>query len=630
MKFWEYARKHKKTGAALLIVWLIPLVFIFLPANLYVRTEGKITLLATEEEYTKDLYAGHISSVSYDSEAYSFVYVDHMGNPYYVMSPFDPSSVEDTTIKVNALGISTALILAAILISLVFIYVIGVEMSSQKGSSSTTTVISRPASMSNTATKPMPGTMAEKSSPTQKDNRKIVVDHVTFDDVAGYQQTKDSLRFLVTCLREQHKLERIGSKMPHGVLLYGPPGTGKTLLAKAIACTADVPFIYASGSQFMEMYVGVGAKNIRSIYEQARKQAPCVVFIDEIDAVGTSRSDGESNSERKQTLDALLVELDGINQNKGILTIAATNLLDDLDPALTRSGRFDRKIAVPLPDRADRLAILKVHARNKRLSDDVDLEEIAMMTVGFSGADLANILNEAGIIALQRGGDSINRNDVEKATLQTAMGGETKPNTDKDARTLVAYHEAGHALAHKLIAKESVMRVTIVGSTAGVGGVTFGGSEKGRSFPSKKYLEQQIQVLYAGRAAEVLRFGGENMTVGASNDIERATKLIRQYIINYGMSDEVGLLNMDVLMNTKVSMVPDEKVLEKARTLSQKLYQDTLSVINAHRSLLDKMANALLERESLNEAEVDHLVISHLQALKQKQQAQDTAARAAS
>ena len=304
--------------------------------------------------------------------------------------------------------------------------------------------------------------------------------------------------------------------------------------------------------------------------------------------------------------------------------------MDDLDPALTRSGRFDRKIAVPLPDRADRLAILKVHARNKRLSDDVDLEEIAMMTVGFSGADLSNILNEAGIIALQRGGDSINRNDVEKATLQTAMGGETKPNTDKDARTLVAYHEAGHALAHKLIAKEPVMRVTIVGSTAGVGGVTFGGSEKGRSFPSKKYLEQQIQVLYAGRAAEVLRFGGENMTVGASNDIERATKLIRQYIINYGMSDEVGLLNMDVLMNTKVSMVPDEKVLEKARTLSQKLYQDTLSVINAHRSLLDKMANALLERESLNEAEVDHLVISHLQALKQKQQAQDTAARAAS
>ena len=619
MTFLQFLKRQKKTIWAILAVWLIPLAFILMPAHLYAPTDGKQTLPHTYEEFVVDVDSGHVTSVTYDPSADSFVYTDHKDNPYYVMEKYDPNLLAETTVVTHKLQIGLALQMAALLATLVFIYAIGMSYANHKDNKTISNVV---------GTKQAPPPAGQTKAPTKqadtpqvmKKGKKIIIDNLTFDDVAGYQQTKDSLQFLVTCLREQTKLEAIGSKMPHGVLLYGPPGTGKTLMAKAIACTAGVPFIYASGSQFMEIYVGTGAKNIRSIYEQARKQTPCVVFIDEIDAIGGSRNDGESNSERKHTLDALLVEMDGINENKGILTIAATNLIDELDPALTRSGRFDRKIAVPLPDRDDRLAILKVHARNKRLADDVDLSEVATMTVGFSGADLENILNESGIIALQRGGSTINRSDVEKATLQTATGGETKPNSDKNAKELVAYHEAGHAIAHKLIAHEPVMRVTIMGSTSGVGGLTFGGSEKGRSFPSKKQLEKQIQVLYAGRVAEAIRFGAENITVGASNDIERATKLIRQYIINYGMNDELGLLNMDVLMNTKVSMVPDDQVVEKARALSSKLYQDTMAILKAHKSLLDRLANTLLKKESLNEEEVNGIVDTYLAERRQEQE----------
>lgn len=601
---------HTATCVVILVLLIIPIIISGVPMSAFYSGEEVAKDTSVNIFYT-DLFEDKVESVQYDTGANSFLYWTTDNHVFCVKSKLVKEALIDTGVEVKQVSYVEFVWLICIILSIYFAFTIAKQRLSR------TSVVSNNVFQSFEGS-PQPSSPAKNvTSPSRvKDEKattanKIKIDHVSFDDVAGYEETKKSLQFLVTCLSHPEKLEKIGSKMPTGVLLYGPPGTGKTMLAKAIACTAGVPFLYTSGSQFMEIYVGTGAKNIRSIYEQARKSAPCVVFIDEIDAIGCSRAGNNNDSERKHTLDALLVELDGINNNKGILTIAATNLLEDLDSALTRSGRFDRKIAVPLPNKDDRLAILKVHAKNKKLADDVNLEELATMTIGMAGADLAGVMNEAGIIALQNNSSFITRKHLETATLQIATGGEARVSDDKSVKRLVAYHEAGHAIAFKLIANQPVSRVTIVGSTSGVGGVTFGGSEEGSSFPSKKYMEDNICVCYAGRAAEALVFGEQNITVGASNDIKKATSMIRRYIMNFGMNKDLGLIDMDVLNNTQFASATDEKVVREARALSATLYQKTLDCLVKNRTLLDVLASELMRVGSLNDKELNKLFARH-------------------
>lgn len=592
----------------LVILLALPVVASYIPVTLLINYEGE-PVEVDEFALYSDVQENNISELVYDPMGHSVLYYDMDGDLFYMPNRLSSSLKVGSDVEVTKLSFGTTITILCLVFSMALFYLIGRayrnECETTANSFNQVDFNAPPSQIQQGQSQKEASKATAKTQ--EKKNEKLVIEHVSFDDVAGYKQTKESMQFLVTCLKNQKKLEDMGVKMPRGVLLYGPPGTGKTLMAKAIACSAQVPFFYASGSQFMEIYVGAGAKNVRAIYEKAKKNAPCVVFIDEIDAIGCNRSGAVNDSERKQTLDELLVNLDGMGSSKGVLTIAATNMLGDLDPALTRSGRFDRKIAVPLPNMQDRIAILKVHARNKRLSSGVDLEDIASMTGGFSGADLAGLLNEAGIIALQKGAEIISRSDIEEAMIQVATGGEARGSTDKSVRRLVAYHEAGHAVAYKVIAKQPVSRVTIVGSTSGVGGVTFGKETSETSFPSKQSLEEQICVCYAGRAAEVVAFGESNMTVGASSDIKKATNLIRQYLINFGMSESVGLIDMDVLSNSRLSSSADDRIVEEARQLSMRLYKETIQVIRQYRGLLDMMVDELLQKQSLNEREVQSI-----------------------
>lgn len=607
-KFIDFLASLRWICVLMLFLLLLPVVASYIPVT-YLYAEGVDADPETVDEFVfyDDVQENNVSKLVYDPMGHSVLYYDMEGNAYYLPEKLDGSLRVGDGVQIIKVSFGTMITVSCFLVSIFLVYTLGKEFRKREVCSSSFDQVdfSQPAQQA-VQPKTKSGTQTA-AKPQEKKGEKLVIEHVSFDDVAGYQQTKDSMQFLVTCLKNQKKLDQMGVKMPRGVLLYGPPGTGKTLMAKAIACTAQVPFFYASGSQFMEIYVGAGAKNVRAIYEKARKNAPCVVFIDEIDAIGCNRSGAMNDSERKQTLDELLVNLDGMGTSRGVLTIAATNMLGDLDPALTRSGRFDRKIAVPLPNLQDRIAILKVHAKNKRLSSGVDLDDIASMTGGFSGADLAGLLNEAGIIALQKDREVISRSDVEEAMIQVATGGEARGSSDKSVRRLVAYHEAGHAVAYRVIAKQPVSRVTIVGSTSGVGGVTFGKETADTAFPSKQSMEEQICVCYAGRAAEVVAFGESNMTVGASSDIKKATSLIRQYLVNFGMNESVGLIDMDVLANNRMVSSTDSQIVEEARKLSARLYKETVAVLKEYRGLLDMMVDELLRKQSLNEREVQSI-----------------------
>ena len=424
---------------------------------------------------------------------------------------------------------------------------------------------------------------------------------VTFDDVSGCDELKASVKNDIECLKNPSLLTEMGARMPKGIVLYGPPGTGKTLIAKAIAGSAGVNFISASGSDFIEMYVGVGAQRIRKLYDKARKCAPCIVFIDEIDAIGGQRGMAQ-NSERDQTINALLTELDGFGGKEGILTICATNRLDMLDPALIRPGRFDKQLAVPLPDRKGRFEILSKYAKNKKLTEDVSIDNLAEKTIGFSGAELEAILTEAALIAISKKQKYINYADVEDAFFQVVMKGNKKKN-DKEASDykLIAYHEAGHALATKLLTDDDVPTVTIVGSTSGAGGVTFR-SPKEKVVQSKKYLRNLIKVMYAGRAAESIYLEDDDeITTGASQDIKQATNLIKNYIGTYGMGQN-GMLALDQFNNS------DEVTLEEASKMANKLYGETVQLLGENRSLLDAIAARLIEKESINGEELDSII----------------------
>lgn len=423
---------------------------------------------------------------------------------------------------------------------------------------------------------------------------------VTFDNIAGNEEAKEDMMYLVNSLKNPEAYDKIGAKLPKGVVLYGPPGTGKTLTAKAIAGEASVPFFSITGSDFIEMYAGLGAKRVRELYADAKAAAPAIVFIDEIDAIGTKRGVGTNSGERDQTINALLNELDGFNKSNPVITIVATNRVEDLDAALVRPGRFDKHIAINLPDKEDRLKILKVHSANKKLSESVDLKEVSNITIGFSGAALEALMNEAAILSVNAGLSKIGKEQIDEAYYKMLIGGHMKKNKheDLDEIELVAYHEAGHALATKLLTDNNVPKVTIIPSTTGMGGATLS-VPKRTGLMTKREVLNNIKVLYAGRAAELILKGDEDLiTTGASNDIKEATKQINGYFSAYGMSREFGMIEVS----------NSDKYLNESIKLSNKLYDETVVLLKENKDKLVNVANALIEKETIGEEELDKLI----------------------
>lgn len=428
---------------------------------------------------------------------------------------------------------------------------------------------------------------------------------VKFDDVEGIEELKSDIMRLVDCLKNPKKYQKIGARTPKGVILYGPPGTGKTLIAKAIAGEASVPFFSAVGSDFVEKYVGVGASRVRELYKKAKKAAPCIVFIDEIDAVASQRGE-DNNSERDQTINALLAELDGFKSTDNIITICATNRLDLLDDAFKRAGRFDLKLAVGLPDKHSREKILEIHSRGKKLDKAIDLKVIANKTTGFSGADLEALLNEAAMVAVGKNKDCIDYSDIDDAYFKIVMQG-NKKKRDKITETnkVVAWHEAGHTLATKLLTDDVVSSVTIIGSSSGAGGVTFRNPREDNVLQSKRYLENTVKVMYAGRAAEQLYFNDDDsITIGASQDIKQATSIIKDYIALYGMGDK-GMLDMRQFGRDY------KEVIGEAADMSMELYNDVVDLLKANYDLLKTLAEELLQKETLEELEINQIIDAH-------------------
>ena len=438
-------------------------------------------------------------------------------------------------------------------------------------------------------------------------------------DVAGLKEEKEDLEEIIEFLKNPRKFTEVGARIPKGVLLEGPPGTGKTLLAKAIAGEAGVPFFTVSGSDFMEMFVGVGASRVRDLFEDAKKNAPCIVFIDEIDAVARKRGTGMGggHDEREQTLNQLLVEMDGFTANTGIIVLAATNRVDILDPAILRPGRFDRKIAVNRPDVGGRVDILKVHAKNRPLGDDVDLEQIAKTTVGFTGADLENLLNEASIAAAMDDRKYILQSDIQKAFIKVGIGAEKKSRvvSDKEKR-ITAYHEAGHAiLFHVLPDMDPVYTVSIIPTGSGAAGYTMPLPEKDEMFLTKGKMKQDIMVSLGGRIAEELIFG--DITTGASSDIQKATARARSMVTRFGMSEKLGLINYDdgqeLFIGRDFGQTRSygeetaNAIDDEVRSIVKMCYEDAKAIILEHESILHKCAELLLEKERITREEFESL-----------------------
>lgn len=443
---------------------------------------------------------------------------------------------------------------------------------------------------------------------------------VRFDQVAGLREEKEELEEIVDFLRAPRKYTELGARIPKGVLLVGPPGTGKTMLAKAVAGEAGVPFFSISGSDFVEMFVGVGASRVRDLFEDAKKNAPCIVFIDEIDAVARRRGTGMGggHDEREQTLNQMLVEMDGFGVNEGIIVLAATNRVDILDPAIMRPGRFDRKIVVGRPDVAGREEILNVHVKNKPVGDDVDLKQIAQTTAGFTGADLENLLNEAAIVAAREERKFITQEDIRKSFVKVGIGAEKKSRviSDKEKR-ITAFHEAGHAiLFHVLPDVGPVYTVSIIPTGTGAAGYTMPLPERDEMFNSKGRMIQQIIVGLGGRVAEELVF--DDITTGASQDIKEATKLAKSMVTKYGMSDEVGLIcyeddedevfiGRDLAHTKGYSNRVAEKIDEEVKRIIDEAYAEAKRIIGENRSVLDACAELLLKKEKITRDEFEAL-----------------------
>ena len=447
-----------------------------------------------------------------------------------------------------------------------------------------------------------------------KDNR------MTFKNVAGMVEEKDELKEIVEFLKNPSRFRDMGARIPKGVILVGPPGTGKTLLGKAVAGEADVPFYSISGSDFVEMYVGVGAARVRDMFEEAKKNSPCIVFIDEIDAVARRRGTGVggSHDEREQTLNQLLVEMDGFAENQGIIVMAATNRVDILDPAIMRPGRFDRKISVSRPDVTAREEILRLHAKNKKLGDDVDIPQLARATTGYTGADLENLLNEAAIDATMQEKDEINAKDVEAAFIKTGVGKEKRSKivSERDRR-ITAYHEAGHAiLFHLLEDVGPVHLVSIIPTGDGAGGYTMPLPDKDESYITRTQLKHMMMASMGGRIAEELVC--EDITTGASQDIKQVTRIARAMVTQYGMSEKVGMLNYDengddVFLGYDIAHNKNygDRLLSdidaEVKALVDQCYADAKKLVMEHREVLEKAAVLLLEKEKLTGEEFDAL-----------------------
>lgn len=445
---------------------------------------------------------------------------------------------------------------------------------------------------------------------------------VTFAQVAGLKEEKEELEEIVDFLKEPGKYTGVGARIPKGVLLEGPPGTGKTLLAKAVAGEAGVPFFSISGSDFVEMFVGVGASRVRDLFEEAKHNAPCIVFIDEIDAVARRRGTGMGggHDEREQTLNQLLVEMDGFGVNEGIIVMAATNRVDILDPAILRPGRFDRKVAVGTPDVGGREEILKVHAKNKPLGDDVNLQQLAQTTAGFTGADLENLLNEAAIIAAKENRSFIANKDVKRAFVKVGIGAEKKSRiiSDKEKK-ITAYHEAGHAiLFHVLPDVGPVYTVSIIPTGVGAAGYTMPLPEKDEMFATKSRMLQDIMVSLGGRIAEEIIFG--DITTGASSDIKKATKTARRMVTRYGMSDNIGVICYDDdddevfigkdLAHAKAHSEEISGEIDKeVKRIIDDCYTKAKDIIMQHEKVLHSCATLLLEKEKINREEFEALFV---------------------
>ena len=444
-----------------------------------------------------------------------------------------------------------------------------------------------------------------------KSNAKVYVksaEGIKFDDVAGEDEAKENLAEIVNYLHDPKQYQEIGASMPKGVLLVGPPGTGKTMLAKAVAGEANVPFFSMSGSEFVEMFVGMGASKVRDLFKQAKEKAPCIVFIDEIDAIGKKR-DGQigGNDEREQTLNQLLTEMDGFEGNTGVIILAATNRPESLDPALTRPGRFDRRVPVELPDLKGREAILKVHARKIKVAEDVDFNKVARMASGASGAELANIVNEAALRAVRDGRKFATQADLEES-IEVVIAGYQKKNaimTDHEKK-IVSYHEIGHALvAAKQTNSAPVQKITIVPRTSGALGYTMQVEEGNHVLMSKEEIENKIATFTGGRAAEEVVFG--SVTTGASNDIEQATKLARAMITRYGMSDDFDMVALETVTNQYLggdaslacSAETQAQIDRKVVELVKREHQKALDILRENREKLDQLANYLYEKETI-------------------------------
>ncbi|MCX7969173.1 MAG: ATP-dependent zinc metalloprotease FtsH [Armatimonadetes bacterium] len=444
---------------------------------------------------------------------------------------------------------------------------------------------------------------------------------ITFDDVADLEEAKEELREVIEFLKNPQRFQALGAKVPKGVLLMGPPGSGKTLLARAVAGEAGVPFFHVSGSEFVEMFVGVGAARVRDLFDQAKANRPCIIFVDELDAVGRLRfaGIGGGHDEREQTLNQLLVEMDGIEQNSGIIVIAATNRPDVLDPALLRPGRFDRRIVIDHPDAKGREAILRVHLRGKPIADDVDIEKLAKQTAGFSGADLANMVNEAAILAARKNKTRIDMSDLLEALEKVIAGPERKSRliTDKEKQVL-AYHESGHALVSKLLKVREVTKVTIIPRGLALG-YTLNLPQEDRYLMSKSELLDEMTVILAGRAAEELVFG--EVTTGAQNDLERVTDLARRMVCEFGMSERLGpvtlgrkagpvFLGRDIVEDRNYSESVASEIDKEVRRIVEECYQRAKKLLQENRIALDAIANRLLERETIDGEELDELLVS--------------------
>jgi cell division protease FtsH len=444
---------------------------------------------------------------------------------------------------------------------------------------------------------------------------------ITFEDVADLDEAKEELREIIEFLKNPQRFQALGAKVPKGVLLMGPPGCGKTLLARAVAGEAGVPFFHVSGSEFVEMFVGVGAARVRDLFEQAKANKPCIIFLDELDAVGRLRfaGIGGGHDEREQTLNQLLVEMDGIEQNSGLIVIAATNRPDVLDPALTRPGRFDRRIIIDHPDLKGREAILRVHLKGKPLADDVDIGKLAKQTAGFSGADLANMVNEAAILAARKGRDRITMSDLMEALEKVIVGPERKSRLlSPKEKHIAAYHESGHALVSKLLSVREVTKVTIIPRGLAMG-YTLNLPQEDRHLMTRQELLDEMTVLLAGRAAEELVFG--EVTTGAANDLERATELARRMVCEFGMSERLGpvtlgrkagpiFLGRDIVEDRNYSEAVASEIDREVRRLVEECYERAKQLLIQNRHALDAIAERLLEEETIDGEALNELLKS--------------------